>query len=48
MYQDWNDEYLKLKDNQPNKSDTWCSLRIEKLEIAKGRDAETIRKNMKT
>ena len=48
IYQDWNDEYLRLKGNQPNKSDTWCSLQIEKMKIAKGRDAETIRKNMKT
>ena len=48
MYQDWNDEYLRLKGNQPNKSDTWYSLQIRKMQIAKGRDAETIRKNMKT
>lgn len=48
MYQDWNDEYLKLKKLHPNKSKTWCSLQIAKMDIAKGKDAETIRRNLKT
>ena len=48
MYQDWKDQYLIFKNNHPDKSDTWYSLQIVKMEIAKGRDAETIRKNMKT
>lgn len=47
MYQDWNDEYLRLKKNQPDKSDSWCSMKIAKLPIANGKDSETIRKNMK-
>lgn len=46
MYQDWKDEYLRLKEQHPNKPDTWCAAKIFKMDIAKGRDAETIRKNM--
>lgn len=47
MYQDWNDEYFKLKIKHSIKSDTWCSVQISKLDIAQGKDSETIRKNMK-
>lgn len=47
MYQDWNDEYLRLKQKNPNKSDSWCSMQIAKMAIAQGKDSETIRKNMK-
>ncbi len=47
MYQDWNDEYLALKQNHPNKSDSWYSIQIAKLDIAQGKKSETIRKNMK-
>jgi hypothetical protein len=47
MYQDWNDEYQRLKKKQPGKSDLWCSMQIAKLAIAQGKDSETIRKNMK-
>ena len=36
-----------LKKANSNKSDTWCSKLIAKMDIAQGRDAETIRKNMK-
>ncbi|NOT13772.1 MAG: hypothetical protein HOP23_18425 [Methylococcaceae bacterium] len=46
MYQDWQDEYLRLKEQHPNKADTWYAAKIFKMDIAKGRDAETIRKNM--
>lgn len=46
MYQDWKDEYLKLNSQYPNKTDRWYAGKIFKMEIAKGRDAETIRKNM--
>lgn len=47
IYQDWNDEYLKLKQQHPAKSDSWCSQQIAKLPVAKGKNPETIRKNMK-
>ena len=43
----WHKEYLRLKSSNPNKSDTWISIQIEKLPIAEGKDSETIRKNMK-
>ncbi|MDD5580048.1 MAG: hypothetical protein PHY16_12315 [Methylobacter sp.] len=46
MYQEWNDEYLRLNGQHPNKTDTWYAAKILKMDIAKGRDAETIRKNM--
>ncbi len=46
MYQDWKDEYLRLNRQYPNKTDRWYAAKIFKMDIAKGRDAETIRKNM--
>ncbi|TAN70351.1 MAG: hypothetical protein EPN17_05725 [Methylobacter sp.] len=46
MYQDWKDEYLRLNGQYPNKTDRWYAAKIFKMDIAKGRDAETIRKNM--
>jgi hypothetical protein len=47
MYQDWQKEYRKLVKGNPNKSDVWYSQQIAKMEIAQGRDAETIRKHIK-
>lgn len=47
MYETWQKEYRKLKRKNPKKSDQWCSLQIGKLEVARGRDPETIRKHMK-
>lgn len=47
MYEGWQKAYRDLKKKNPKKSDTWCSLQLEKMEIAKGRNAETIRKHMK-
>ena len=47
MYQDWRDEYIRLKKNHPTKPDTWISLQIAKLPIAQRKDSETIRHNMK-
>ncbi len=47
MYQDWHDEYLKLKRKHPRKTDRWYSMQIAKLSLAQGKDSETIRKNMK-
>jgi len=46
MYQDWKDAYMKLSKQHPDKSKTWCSIQIAKMDIAKGKDSETIRKNM--
>lgn len=48
MYESWQKEYLALKKgNDKNKSDVWCSEKIAKMKIGKGREARTIRKNMK-
>lgn len=47
MYESWRKEYRTLKRKNPKKSDTWCSLQIEKKQLAQDRDAETIRKHMK-
>lgn len=47
MHESWQKEYRVLKKQHPNKSDTWYSQKIAKMEIASGRSTETIRKNMK-
>jgi hypothetical protein len=47
MREQWRKEYRALKKKRPNMSDVWCSQQIAKLEIAQGRDMETIRKQMK-
>lgn len=46
MHQNWQDEFLRLKGVYPNKPNTWHAARIAKMDIAKGKDAETIRKIM--
>lgn len=47
MYKSWGKEYRKLMKNRPNMTGVWYSRQIAKLDIAQGRNAETIRKNMK-
>lgn len=47
MYKKWQKKYQELKNKCPNKSDVWYSINIAKLDIAKGRSAGTIKKNMK-
>jgi len=47
MYASWQKKYRELKRSKPGNSDSWCAKQIAKLGIAKDRDAETIRKNMK-
>ncbi len=47
MYESWRKEYRALKREKPGMPDAWYSKKIAKMEIAKGRDAETIRKRMK-
>jgi hypothetical protein len=46
-YEDWQEEYRKLKKANPGKSDTWCSLQIAKMPISDGKSAERIRRMMK-
>jgi hypothetical protein len=47
MYASWQKEYRELKRSNPGKTDSWCAQKIAKMDIAKKRDSETIRKNMK-
>ncbi|MEA3278439.1 MAG: hypothetical protein U9Q81_24715, partial [Pseudomonadota bacterium] len=47
MYEDWRKAYRKLKKANPKKSDAWCSSRIARMDIARHRDPETIRRKMK-
>lgn len=42
----WQSICLKLKKENPGKSDTWISQRIAKMDIADGKSSETIRRNM--
>lgn len=46
MYQNWKDAYAQFKKQHPTKSNTWYSIQIAKMDIANGREAETIRRNM--
>lgn len=47
MYAQWQKEYRALQKKRPNMTDVWYSQQIAKLKMAQGREAETIRKNMK-
>lgn len=47
MYVAWNEEYLRLKKENPKRTDEYCAKRIAEMPIGQGRDSETIRKNMK-
>lgn len=49
MYKSWQKAYRDLfkKHKHKNMPDVWYSQQIEKMDIAEGRDAETIRKHMK-
>ena len=46
MYADWHKAYVKLKRDNPSKSNVWISKQIAKMDIAKACKSETIRKNM--
>lgn len=47
MYEGWQQAYRNLKKQRRNMSDVWYSQQIAKTELADGRSADTIRKNMK-
>ncbi len=47
MYESWKKAYRNLKKTRPNMSGIWFSRKIAKMDIAHGRNAETIRKQMK-
>lgn len=46
MYAEWQKAYRALKKKRPNMSETWYSQQIARMDIAKGRDAGTIKKKM--
>jgi hypothetical protein len=46
MYKDWQKAYRELKKERKDKPETWYSQRIAKMDIANGRSAGTIKKNM--
>lgn len=48
MYESWRKAYRDLKKSRRNMSDVWYSQQIAKTDIAKGRSAGTIKKNMKS
>jgi hypothetical protein len=43
---DWRRQYRQLREKHPTKSDRWIAEQISRMDIAKGRAAETIRKHM--
>jgi hypothetical protein len=47
MYKSWRKAYGDFKRKRQNMSDTWYSQQIEKMKIAQGRKAETIRRRLK-
>ncbi|MEW6290681.1 MAG: hypothetical protein ACOY4W_00780 [Thermodesulfobacteriota bacterium] len=47
MYKSWQKSYQSLKGKHPNMSDVWYSQQIAKKDIAHGRNAVTIKKQMK-
>lgn len=47
MHEQWRKAYRALKKKRPDMSDVWYSQQISKMDIAHGRRADTIRKNMK-
>jgi hypothetical protein len=48
MYNGWSKAYRDLKKSRTNMSDVWYSQQIAKREIGKDRNADTIRKHMKS
>ena len=47
MYESWRKEHRALRKRRPGMSDVWYARQIARMDIANGRDAETIRKRMK-
>lgn len=47
LHEGWRKEYRALKKRRPGMSDVWYSQQIAKMNVGKGRSAETIRKHMK-
>ena len=48
LHESWQKEYRSLKKRRQEMSDVWYSQQIARMDIGKGRSAETIRKHMRT
>lgn len=46
LHEGWQKEYRAQKKRRPEMSDVWYAQQIAKLDIGKGRSAETIRRHM--
>ena len=47
MYAAWQKEFKALKKRRPGESDVWYSQQIAKSIVGQGRNASTVKKNMK-
>jgi hypothetical protein len=47
MRQDWRDVHAELARRHPGKGKRWYSVQIARMSVARGRDAETIRKHLR-
>ncbi|MEZ0175386.1 MAG: hypothetical protein AB9Q20_13910 [Candidatus Reddybacter sp.] len=47
MHKSWQEECIKLKKNNPGKSNVWISTQISQMPIGEGKSPETIRKIMR-
>jgi len=48
MYQGWRKAYREMRKSRPNMSDVWYSRQIAKRDVGECREADTIRKHMKS
>jgi len=48
MYEGWRKSYRELRKSRPNMSDVWYSRQIAKRDVGECREADTIRKHMKS
>ncbi len=47
MYEGWQKSFRNLKRQCPNMPDAFYALQIAKMDVARGRNAQTIRKHLK-
>ena len=48
QYEAWQKNYKEIKSKNPTQSDVWIAQKIEKSDVANGRDWQTIKKHMKS
>ena len=47
MHQNWRDACVELAKEHPGRGKKWYSIKIARMSVAQGRDAETIRKQLR-